>query len=93
MGKRIILDYSSALSFFRREELNMLQPRVKQIHQLIHEKNGVGSDFLGWVDLPLTYDPEELVELKKAASQIKDNSEVLVVAGIGGSYLKGTIYR
>ncbi len=87
MDKRIILDYSSALSFFRREELNMLQPRIKQIHQMIHEKNGVGSDFLGWVDLPLTYAPEELAAIKKAVSQIKDDSEVLVVAGIGGSYL------
>lgn len=87
MSKQIELDYRSASSFFCQEEMQMLEQRIEQIHQMIHEKNGIGSKFLGWVDLPLTYDQEELAEIKKAGLQIRNNSEVIVVTGIGGSYL------
>ncbi|NLW55134.1 MAG: glucose-6-phosphate isomerase [Firmicutes bacterium] len=87
MGERIMFDPRAALPFFREEELAALEPRVKQIHQQIHARTGVGSDFLGWVDLPLTYNREELAAIKNAAAQIKEQAEVMVVAGIGGSYL------
>ena len=58
-----------------------------EIHQMIHEKTGPGSDFLGWVNLPITKEDDEIREIKKAAYQIQKNGPVLVVIGIGGSYL------
>ena len=83
----VVLDYSGALSFFRREEMVMLAPRVEAIHRQIAAKQGAGNDFLGWVDLPVNADQAEIEAVKAAAARIRENSEVLVVAGIGGSYL------
>ncbi|RIL76813.1 glucose-6-phosphate isomerase, partial [Staphylococcus equorum] len=60
---------------------------VKSVHRTIHEGTGAGSDFLGWVDLPVDYDKEEFARIQKSAKQIQSNSDVLVVIGIGGSYL------
>ena len=54
----------------------------------LHDKTGAGNDFLGWIDLPLNYDKSEFARIKKAAEKIKSNSEVLIVIGIGGSYLR-----
>ena len=54
---------------------------------MIHEKTGLGNDFLGWVDLPKNYDKEEFDRIKKAAEKVKSDSDVLLVIGIGGSYL------
>ena len=51
------------------------------------DKNGAGNDFLGWLDLPVDYDKEEFTRIQKAAAKIQSDSEVLVVIGIGGSYL------
>lgn len=87
MSERIEVDLSSALPFFREQEIKNFEPRVKQIHQQMHAKSGVGSDYLGWVDLPLTYSREEINDIKTAAQQIKEQAEILVVTGIGGSYL------
>ena len=56
---------------------------------MLHNKTGAGNDFLGWVDLPLNYDKEEFARIKAAAQKIKSDSEVLIVIGIGGSYLRG----
>ena len=53
----------------------------------LHNKTGAGNDFLGWVDLPVNYDKEEFVRIKKAAERIKKTCDVFVVIGIGGSYL------
>jgi glucose-6-phosphate isomerase len=83
----VVLDYSGALSFFRREEMVMLAPRVEAIHRQIAAKQGAGNDFLGWVDLPVNADQAEIEAVKAAAARIRESSEVLVVAGIGGSYL------
>jgi len=60
---------------------------VKVAHDQLHNKTGIGSDFLGWVDLPTNYDKEEFARIKEASKKIQGNSEVLVVIGIGGSYL------
>ena len=60
---------------------------VKAAHQTLKNKSGEGSDFLGWVDLPVNYDKEEFTRIEKAAAKIRKDSEVLVVIGIGGSYL------
>ncbi|HAR6270119.1 TPA: glucose-6-phosphate isomerase [Staphylococcus pseudintermedius] len=83
----IQLDYQKALKFFGQHELDQQQDAVKAIHRTIHEGTGAGSDFLGWVDLPINYDKEEFSRIKEAAKQVQSHSDVLVVIGIGGSYL------
>jgi len=80
-------DYSKALSFFQEHELTYLQDFVKVAHHSIHEQTGAGNDFLGWVDLPNNYDREEFARIQKSAEKIKSDSDVLLVIGIGGSYL------
>lgn len=80
-------DYSNALGFFSKEEMGFLKNYVKLAHNDIHERTGAGSDFLGWVDLPAKYDREEFDRIKKASEKIKSDSKVLIVIGIGGSYL------
>ncbi|EJD5673274.1 glucose-6-phosphate isomerase [Staphylococcus pseudintermedius] len=83
----IQLDYQKALKFFGQHKLDQQQDAVKAIHRTIHEGTGAGSDFLGWVDLPVNYDKEEFSRIKEAAKQVQSHSDVLVVIGIGGSYL------
>ncbi|RSK45300.1 glucose-6-phosphate isomerase [Bacillus canaveralius] len=80
-------DYSKALSFFGEHELTYLRDQVKVAHHSLHEQTGAGSDFLGWIDLPVDYDKEEFSRIQKAAQKIKADSDVLLVIGIGGSYL------
>ena len=84
---KINFNYSKALDFFSKDEVDALQPYVDLAHQMLHEKTGLGNDFLGWVDLPKNYDKEEFARIKKAAKKIQSDSDVLVVIGIGGSYL------
>ena len=74
-------------SFIGEHEYAAIQPAVTAAHETLKAKNGPGSDFLGWVSLPEDYDKEEFVRIKAAAEKIKKNSEVLIVIGIGGSYL------
>lgn len=83
----IRFDYSKALAFFGEHELEYMQAPVSLAHKQLHEKTGAGSDFLGWIDLPVNYDKEEFARIKKAAEKIKQDSDVLLVIGIGGSYL------
>ncbi|MBF9305072.1 glucose-6-phosphate isomerase, partial [Staphylococcus epidermidis] len=83
----IQLDYGKTLEFFGQHELDQQKDIVKTIHKTIHEGTGAGSDFLGWVNLPEDYDKEEFSRIQKAAKHIQSNSDVLVVIGIGGSYL------
>jgi glucose-6-phosphate isomerase len=80
-------DYSKALSFFGEHEVTYLRDFVKVAHHSLHEKTGAGSDFLGWIDLPENYDKEEFSRIQKSAEKIKSDSDVLLVVGIGGSYL------
>ncbi|WP_208586393.1 glucose-6-phosphate isomerase [Gracilibacillus suaedae] len=80
-------DYEKALAFFGEHELEYLKEPVKLAHEMVHNKTGAGNDFLGWVDLPTDYDKEEFSRIKKAAEKIKSDSDVLLVVGIGGSYL------
>ena len=87
MTKNIALDYSKALGFFREEEIANVATQVKAAHDALHNKTGAGNDFLGWIDLPVDYDKEEFARIKKAAEKIRQDSDVLVVIGIGGSYL------
>ena len=80
-------DYSKALPFFGEHEITYLQDAVKAAHQSLHAKSGAGNEFLGWIDLPENYDKEEFSRIKKSAEKIQKDSEVLLVIGIGGSYL------
>jgi len=83
----ISFDYSNALTFMQQSEVENLSEFVKTAHDMLHEKKGPGSDFLGWVNLPKDYDKEEFERIKKAAQRIRSNSDALIVIGIGGSYL------
>ncbi|WP_409271086.1 glucose-6-phosphate isomerase [Neobacillus sp. SCS-31] len=83
----IRFDYTKALGFFGEHELTYLRDAVKVAHHSLHEKTGAGGDYLGWIDLPENYDKEEFSRIQKAAEKIKSDSDVLIVIGIGGSYL------
>ncbi len=85
--KNIKLDYKSALNFFSEEEIANVKEQVKIAHNALHNKTGAGNDFLGWVNLPEDYDKEEFARIKAAAAKIREDSDVLIVIGIGGSYL------
>ena len=69
------------------EILSSYEKKVAQINEMIMNKSGAGNDFLGWVDWPVNYDKEELARIKKDAQYVRDNFDILVVCGIGGSYL------
>ena len=73
--------------FIRPEEYEAIYPQVELAHKQLETKTGAGNDFLGWLDLPVTYDKEEFARIKEAAQKIRSDSDVLLVAGIGGSYL------
>lgn len=83
----IKLDDKYLKGFVREHELSAIAPMVKAAHETLTAKNGPGSDFLGWVDLPVNYDKAEFERIKAAAAKIKSDSKVLIVIGIGGSYL------
>lgn len=74
-------------AFVSDEEIMSYQDKITAAHEALHGKTGAGSDFTGWVDLPVDYDKEEFARIKVAAEKIKKNSDVLIVIGIGGSYL------
>ncbi len=76
-----------AMPFISEEEIKALEPKIAEAHKALHEKTGAGNDFTGWVDLPVDYDKEEFARIKAAAEKIKKNNDVLIVIGIGGSYL------
>ena len=73
--------------FIRPEEYDTIFPQVELAHQQLESRSGAGNDFLGWLDLPVNYDKEECARIKEAAKKIREDSDVLLVAGIGGSYL------
>jgi len=73
--------------FIKEHELSLVAPACEAAHNALHSGNGAGSDFLGWVNLPRDYDKEEFARVKAAAAKIRENSEIVFVLGIGGSYL------
>lgn len=85
--KKINLDYSKIFKFIDENELQSIKVEVEKAARVLEEKSGKGNDFLGWLDLPINYDKEEFTRIKKVAEKIKSDSEVLIVVGIGGSYL------
>lgn len=74
-------------SFVKEDEFAAIYPQVETAHNMLENKSGPGNDFLGWMYLPRDYDKEEFARIKAAAAKIREDSDVLVVAGIGGSYL------
>ena len=84
---KVTLNYKNALSFVSEEALNQNKENVLKAYKTLVNKTGEGNDFLGWIEYPKNYDKEEFARIKKAAEKIRSNSEVLVVIGIGGSYL------
>ena len=85
MGVR--LDVSAAKSFIDQREILQMKEQTELAKNTLVGKSGAGNDFLGWIDLPVDYDKDEFARIKKAAKKIQADSEVLIVIGIGGSYL------
>ena len=84
---KITFDYSKAASFISQEEVGYMKKLALDAKEVLASRSGAGNDFLGWVDLPVDYDKEEFARIKEAAKKIQGDSEVLLVIGIGGSYL------
>ncbi|MDM8533239.1 glucose-6-phosphate isomerase [Clostridiaceae bacterium HSG29] len=83
--KKITFDYSDG--FVSGEEIEGLKGFTLEAHKMLHDKTGLGNDYVGWLSLPKDYDKEEFKRIKQAAEKIKNNSDILLVVGIGGSYL------
>jgi len=86
MGQ-VKFDYSKAMGYVSQHEIDSMKAITESARQLLLSKNGAGNDYLGWIDLPVDYDKEEFARIKAASDKIRSDSEVLVVIGIGGSYL------
>lgn len=84
---KVTFDYSKAAPFIKEHEVESMKKPALDAKELLVSKKGAGNDFLGWIDLPEDYDKEEFDRIKKAAAKIQSDSEVLLVIGIGGSYL------
>ena len=87
MSAKVTFDYSKAAPFVKDHEVENMKKLSCDAKELLVSRTGAGNDFLGWIDLPVNYDKEEFSRIKKAAEKIKSDSEVLLVIGIGGSYL------
>lgn len=87
MSSNVRFDYSLAKKFISDEEIGYAKDQAISAKEKLVAKTGAGNDFLGWIDLPVDYDKEEFARIQKAAAKIKSDSDVLLVIGIGGSYL------
>ncbi|WP_029451001.1 glucose-6-phosphate isomerase [Clostridium algidicarnis] len=87
MNKPLSLDLKNIKDYIEDKEIEAIENEVQLAHKTLHNATGLGSEFLGWLDLPVNYDKEEFKRIKEAAKKIRKNSEVLLVIGIGGSYL------
>ena len=84
---KVTFDYSKASKFISDDEVVAMKKIAEDAKEVLVNKSGAGNDFLGWIDLPVDYDKDEFARIKAAAKKIQSDSEVLVVIGIGGSYL------
>ena len=87
MGKEVTFDYAKTAGFISAEEVKNMKAGVECAKEVLTSRTGAGNDFLGWIDLPVDYDKDEFARIKKAAAKIQSDSDVLLVIGIGGSYL------
>ena len=83
----VTLNTSYLGGFITEEDMAGIKPQIETAAKMLHDRNGLGNDFLGWLNLPTDYDKEEFARIKAAAKKIQGNSDVLIVIGIGGSYL------
>ena len=84
---KVTFDYSKAAPVIGAEEVKFMETQATAVKDMLVGKKGAGNDFLGWIDLPVNYDKDEFARIQKAAAKIQSDSEVLLVIGIGGSYL------
>lgn len=84
---KVSFDYSKIETFMKQHEIDSMKSITENAKQLLLSREGAGNDYLGWIDLPVDYDKDEFNRIKKAAAKIQSDSDVLVVIGIGGSYL------
>lgn len=87
MSEKLKLDVSQTKAFYNQELYENVKKEIVNSHEVLRSKNGAGNDFLGWLDLPVSYDSREFSKIKQAAARIKEQSQVLLAIGIGGSYL------
>ena len=87
MSNKVSFDYSATDKFVQASEIEMIKNATVAAKEVLLGRSGAGSDYLGWIDLPINYDKEEFARIEKAAAKIQKDSEVLLVIGIGGSYL------
>ena len=87
MEKELVLDRNKCSAFLTETEIQNMKSAVLAARETLVSRTGAGNDFLGWVDLPENYDRDEFTRIKKAADKIRNDSDVLLVIGIGGSYL------
>ena len=87
MSTKVTFDYAKTSPFISAGEIDKIKKQTLDAKETLLTKTGAGSDFLGWIDLPVDYDKEEFARIKEAAKKIQNDSEVLLVIGIGGSYL------
>jgi glucose-6-phosphate isomerase len=87
MENKITFDYSKAQAFIPHDGMDCIRPQVEAAHDMLHNGNGMGSDYIGWLNLPLSYDRNEFDRIKSAAEKIRKDSDIFLVIGIGGSYL------
>lgn len=87
MTNKVTFDFSASKKFISATETDMIKVTTEAAKEQLLSKTGAGKDYLGWLDLPVNYDKEEFARINKAAGKIQKDSEVLIVIGIGGSYL------
>ena len=87
MSNKVNFDYSKVKTFISEDEIKNMSKLAEAAKSELLSKSGAGSDFLGWIDLPINYDKEEFERIIKASNKIKSDSDILLVIGIGGSYL------
>lgn len=87
MSRDLVFDYSKIASFVSEEEIQNFKDITELAKSKLVQKTGAGNDFLGWLDLPVDYDKEEFERIKRASDKICSDSDILLVIGIGGSYL------
>ena len=87
MSAKVTFDYAKTSPFISAEEVEKMKRQTLDAKEVLVSKSGAGNDFLGWIDLPVNYYKEEFARIKEAAKRIQEDSEVLLVIGIGGSYL------
>ncbi|MGE5474560.1 MAG: glucose-6-phosphate isomerase [Ignavibacteriales bacterium] len=87
MNSVIRFDYSKCFPFINSDEISFLGTEISLCHDILHNKSGAGNEYTGWLELPINYDRQEFERIKQAAKKIKEDSQVFIVIGIGGSYL------